>query len=74
MNEYDSYLEDFLTGNIHGRSIDSKDCLMRKGLAERSSENWDGSYMSDWCLGFIVVESSVSPLAVSAPAALQFVT
>jgi hypothetical protein len=47
---------------------------MRKGLAERSIENWDGSYISDWCLGFIVVESSVSPLAVRLLPALQFVT
>jgi len=37
---------------------------MRTGIAERSIENWDGSYISDWCLGLIVVESSVSPLAV----------
>ena len=37
---------------------------MRKGRAERSIENLDGSYMSDWCFGLIVVKSIVSPLAV----------
>jgi len=47
-----------LIGNIHGRHIDSKDCLMRKGIAKQSIENWEGNYISDCCLGLIVVESS----------------
>ena len=63
-NDNYSYSLVLRVGNIHGRIIDGKGCLMRKGLAERSIENWVGSYMSDWCRGLIVVESSVSPLAV----------